>query len=86
MPYANNSNNYMPPPGVTYAAGLTIPPLPGGGRHRLDGLTDKLSSFVKGVTVGKFVHDALVFVAGNVVLGHDLSLDETISDSDIFER
>ncbi|GMN58933.1 hypothetical protein TIFTF001_028025 [Ficus carica] len=75
---------YMPPPVVTnYAGYLVTPavvPVHGGGHNRPDGVTDKLSSFIKGATVGKLVHEALVFVAGKVVLGHDLSFENSYTE------
>ena len=80
MPYS-----HIPPPiagygYVTSAAAhgnANAPPRP---------LSDKLYSFVRGATVGKFVNEALVFVAGKVISGDlnfnfaETSFDEIFKD------
>uniref|UniRef100_A0A803Q955 RNase H type-1 domain-containing protein n=1 Tax=Cannabis sativa TaxID=3483 RepID=A0A803Q955_CANSA len=61
------------------------PPPPGSGGR----LSERLSSFVKGATVGRLVHEAVVFVAGKVCLddGGDLiNFDTSFYDDLIMNR
>ncbi|KAM6554552.1 hypothetical protein CsatB_015314 [Cannabis sativa] len=61
-----------------------LPPPGSGGR-----LSERLSSFVKGATVGRLVHEAVVFVAGKVCLddGGDLiNFDTSFYDDLIMNR
>ena len=67
-----------PPP--TYGGHSPPPPPPP--VHGNGHISDRLSSLVRGVTIGKLVHEAVVFVAGKVCFDHGdgLSFDTSCYD------